>query len=222
MLVPIRQTGKSSKPNFVLAMEHKDEIQDVGLVIHQINSIEPQIRSALNNSCQYESLPFLNLMVGLRAMLGIFGATKRLFYFLFSLGLIGLCVFALFFVKTDLKVHTRGRLVAQSDAYVFAPDDGLVDQVLVRHGQKVKKGDPVLVLRSDPLEMEIAEAQGSLDIARKKLASEKVALTAFSQDGTPEGQNALMRLTAETIGTCLLYTSPSPRDATLSRMPSSA
>ena len=25
-----------------------------------------------------------------------------------------------------------------------------------------------------------------------------------------------------TIGTCLLYTSPSPRDATLSRMPSSA
>ena len=29
-------------------------------------------------------------------------------------------------------------------------------------------------------------------------------------------------VTAETLGTCLLYTSPSPRDATLSRMPSSA
>ena len=32
----------------------------------------------------------------------------------------------------------------------------------------------------------------------------------------PSGTNGL------TVGTCLLYTSPSPRDATLSRMPSSA
>ena len=31
-----------------------------------------------------------------------------------------------------------------------------------------------------------------------------------------------MVLEAEQAGTCLLYTSPSPRDATLSRMPSSA
>ena len=29
-------------------------------------------------------------------------------------------------------------------------------------------------------------------------------------------------ITIENFGTCLLYTSPSPRDATLSRMPSSA
>ena len=29
-------------------------------------------------------------------------------------------------------------------------------------------------------------------------------------------------LKAEAVNTCLLYTSPSPRDATLSRMPSSA
>ena len=30
------------------------------------------------------------------------------------------------------------------------------------------------------------------------------------------------RVACETLSTCLLYTSPSPRDATLSRMPSSA
>ena len=34
-----------------------------------------------------------------------------------------------------------------------------------------------------------------------------------------EGKNVT---TIEGLGTCLLYTSPSPRDATLSRMPSSA
>ena len=33
---------------------------------------------------------------------------------------------------------------------------------------------------------------------------------------------ALTKVAAEVFGGCLLYTSPSPRDATLSRMPSSA
>ena len=38
-----------------------------------------------------------------------------------------------------------------------------------------------------------------------------------------EGDDAVMRWSLpERLGSCLLYTSPSPRDATLSRMPSSA
>jgi len=201
VMVPIRKGSLASKPYFVMTMEYKKEIEDIGSVIHSINSIEPQIRSALNNSCNYESLPFLMPMRGLRALLGIFGATKRLFYFLLILGLIGLTAFILFFTKSDLKVHMRGKLVAQSDSYVFAPGDGIVDRVFAQHGEKVEKGDPLLVLRSDQLELDIAEALGKLEIARKKLASEEVALSVFSQDGTPEGQGALMRLTGDTIGT---------------------
>ena len=39
----------------------------------------------------------------------------------------------------------------------------------------------------------------------------------------PEGRQIFSNLTVvENLSTCLLYTSPSPRDATLSRMPSSA
>ena len=34
--------------------------------------------------------------------------------------------------------------------------------------------------------------------------------------------NELLNVVMEKVGDCLLYTSPSPRDATLSRMPSSA
>ena len=44
---------------------------------------------------------------------------------------------------------------------------------------------------------------------------------AFSDDGDPVYDANLMRL-ALAYSLCLLYTSPSPRDATLSRMPSSA
>ena len=44
----------------------------------------------------------------------------------------------------------------------------------------------------------------------------------FDQEGEPDGSEvALVRLLAQDMG-CLLYTSPSPRDGLLSRMPSSA
>ena len=201
LLVPIREKKRTGKTGFALAIEYKNLVKDVGSIVHRINSVEPQIKSALNNSQQYESLPFLGSMRGLQSMLGMFGTPKRLFYMAIGLGLVCLAAIALFFLKTDLNVHVRGQLMAPAESYVFAPDDGLVDQVLVSHGQQISKGDLVVVLRSDQLDLEIAEAQGKLDIATKKLASEEVALSAFSRDGTPEAQEALIALTSETIET---------------------
>ena len=43
----------------------------------------------------------------------------------------------------------------------------------------------------------------------------------FWDESTPHPVDAQKRL-CDMMGDCLLYTSPSPRDATLSRMPSSA
>ena len=45
---------------------------------------------------------------------------------------------------------------------------------------------------------------------------DNILCAGFDPDADPE------RPFCDTIGSCLLYTSPSPRDATLSRMPSSA
>ena len=54
-----------------------------------------------------------------------------------------------------------------------------------------------------------------------------LAVSRIVADVAKEGDRALLRLTNElddrdVSDACLLYTSPSPRDATLSRMPSSA
>ena len=50
---------------------------------------------------------------------------------------------------------------------------------------------------------------------RNRAYARKFKKRKLRTDGRPEGMNNV-------TGTCLLYTSPSPRDATLSRMPSSA
>ena len=59
----------------------------------------------------------------------------------------------------------------------------------------------------DEYEEEYEEHDGPLDFSTSQPYSDEV--TAIDFDG-------------ERVGSCLLYTSPSPRDATLSRMPSSA
>ena len=66
---------------------------------------------------------------------------------------------------------------------------------------------------------------GSLSIAAKTIAPIElgtiiflhVYMLFFSELATFQSWQSIIR-----FGTCLLYTSPSPRDATLSRMPSSA
>ena len=59
-------------------------------------------------------------------------------------------------------------------------------------------------------------------IAQKRIASEVVLLDI--KVGIAEGKALDLTQTATTLGfnTCLLYTSPSPRDLSTSRMPSSA
>mgnify|MGYP003315131852 CR=1 FL=1 len=51
---------------------------------------------------------------------------------------------------------------------------------------------------------------------------EGLTLSEVKGYGRQKGHTELYRGAEYTVDTCLLYTSPSPRDATLSRMPSSA
>lgn len=200
VLIPIRQKI-SDKTNFSLVLEFQKKTDEIATIIHKVNLIEPQIRSALNNAQHYESLPFLQPMLMLQRMLSVPGSTKKSFYALLGLVCVALAIALLMLLQTDLKVHTRGILVSPSETNVFAPDDGLVSEVLVKHGDAVVKSQPILVLRSDELDLEITALQGKLDIAQKKLESQEVAMAAFERDDSENQQSNLIRLTGEIIET---------------------
>ena len=83
-------------------------------------------------------------------------------------------------------------------------DGAEISEVPVAVGDTVSPEDTVLVLESDKASMEIPSEMSG--VVSEILISEGEEVTT--------GQ-LLLKI-------CLLYTSPSPRDATLSRMPSSA
>ena len=96
---------------------------------------------------------------------------------------------------------------------------------IIEDGKQVKKGEKIVELDSSALEDQINTQRIAYEKARAtKIQSEKTfAVAALSVTEYLEGTYKQLLQDAEALITiCLLYTSPSPRDATLSRMPSSA
>src|SRR5665811_480734 len=120
----------------------------------------------------------------------------------------------------------RDRKKSQVDQLkVRAGFDGMLQQLPapVEVGQKVMAGTPLgKVAQPSKLkaELKIAETQVK-DIAYGQPAMIDTRLAGGGSNGLIEGK--VSRIDPSILnGTCLLYTSPSPRDRTRSRMPSSA
>lgn len=90
-------------------------------------------QAALANAMQFQNLPFLPLL----HMAGWLLGPRRLSYGLLLMLAIAALVAALIYVPADFRIEARGELQPLQRYDVFAPHDGIVTQVLVRHGQHV-------------------------------------------------------------------------------------
>ena len=91
--------------------------------------------------------------------------------------------------------------------------EGKIVEWLKNPGDKVERGESVLVVESDKADMDVESFQDGYLAA--------VLMPAGST--APVGETiGLIVENEDEIASCLLYTSPSPRDRQKSRMPSSA
>jgi HlyD family secretion protein len=72
----------------------------------------------------------------------------------------------------------RGRLRPARTRTLRTQVTGRVGTILVRTGQRVRAGDPLVVLDSTPLRLELSQRRAALAIADGKLAAERAALEA--------------------------------------------
>jgi multidrug efflux pump subunit AcrA (membrane-fusion protein) len=103
---------------------------------------------------------------------------------------------ALVLVPADFRMTAEGTLQPEVRRHVFARADGVVDQLMVDHGSRVRAGDDLVKLRSSEIDLQLIELQGELETTGKKLASTKAARVAAS--GAPNTDRArLNQLAAE-------------------------
>lgn len=99
-------------------------------------------------------------------------------------------------VPADFYIEARGELQPEHRREVFAPNDGVVSEIKVEHGDHVDQEALVLVLRRPELDFEISRVSGQLQTARKKLAAVQAARLGKVPTGT-EARDRYQQLTAE-------------------------
>ena len=93
---------------------------------------------------------------------------RRLVKTLIALAVILLVVGVMVLVPWDYRVTGEGRLMPVEQQHVFAPEDGDVEDITVKGGQRVKQGDVLLTLRNDQLENEYLALTHQLEQQKKR------------------------------------------------------
>ncbi len=77
-------------------------------------------------------------------------------------------------IQIPLQIPVSGRLIAANSWRLYAPVEGIVDDVLVSDGDSVHPGTPLIQLHSPALELQQRSIEGALATARSRLDSLQV------------------------------------------------
>jgi len=80
-------------------------------------------------------------------------------------------VTALATVPADFRIEAQGELQPLARRDVFAPSDGVIDDLRAAHAQQVRTDQVLLVMRKPELDFEFKRVWGELQTSRKKLAA---------------------------------------------------
>jgi multidrug efflux pump subunit AcrA (membrane-fusion protein) len=100
-------------------------------------------------------------------------------------GLVAAAV-ALAIVPAEMTVFCRGTLNPAVRRRIFAPSDGTVAEIKVKHGEHVRQGQPLVVLRNTDLDIAEAEVVGRRTSAFEQLIAVERALVDDAPRGTAE------------------------------------
>jgi hypothetical protein len=157
----------------VLVFEWYTTPSPTSLDQEQIRRTVDHIEVAFRNARHAERLPLIGLSRFL-AKLGWLMRARRRPVVVCAVVVI-FAVAALCLIPAEWRVSAEGRLLPVQRREIFAPADAVVDAVLVDQGDDVHHGQPLLRLRSAPLEFEKARLDGEIQTAQKRLTALQTA-----------------------------------------------
>lgn len=138
-----------------IAAGNDDDSSNSAQADDRLAQLLPHIAAALTNSIRYEAVP-LRFLTGGAAKPGSLAGGGR-WSRSAVWGVAAAAVIALLVLTPwNFEVEARGTLQPVTRRDVFAPADGVVERIFIRHGDRVKAGDPLFELRST--ELDVAEA----------------------------------------------------------------
>lgn len=136
----------------------------------RVTAVSAHSAVALANAVAHSRQPLARVGRGL-AKVRWLAEAQQLPKTMIALAAIAVAVAVLALVPADFDVAAGGAFQPQRRSEVFAPDDGVVDKLLVDHGHSVAAGQPLVVLRKPDLELEFRKLAGEMQTAEKRLAA---------------------------------------------------
>jgi len=155
------------KPEKEEGTEHKEKVPYGCLVSEQIgDEVAPtDMHARTEVVARHASTALWNSQehhrIFLRPLLKAMGSPWRFFRgrtlakIIAVLAVVVAAIAALTFVPWNLRIEGRGSLLPEERRTVFAPNPGIIVEVPVEHGERVKKGDMIARLDSRELEKEL-------------------------------------------------------------------
>jgi multidrug efflux pump subunit AcrA (membrane-fusion protein) len=151
--------------------------------------------TALRNALELERLPLSDTMRRVAAASWWLQARQLPRTLAVSGGLLLLAAI-LSLWPAELRIAARGELQPAQRRDIFAPLDGVVQRIDLTHGQQVRAGEVLAVLRSPDLELQQRRVEGERQTARKRLEA-LAAGRLGKRFTTDEELQEYRRLTAE-------------------------
>lgn len=158
-----------SRPTAVLVVERfhgggDDELRE------RVEAVRVHGTSAMRNALELQSVPLIGLLRALGKVRGLVWA-RQLPKTILVLFAVAAVVVAMAIVPADFDIEARGELQPLKRRDVFAPDEGVITDLQVVHGQRVEGEEVLAVLRNPKLDLEFHRVWGELQTAQKRLAA---------------------------------------------------
>jgi multidrug efflux pump subunit AcrA (membrane-fusion protein) len=177
-VVPLSPTSQDDSPpdspGGALLAEWFAETPQTASTSRSLEAVARHGGQALANAEQYQDLPFVSLIKALSAVRWLTRARQLPRTVLVFLALAA-TVLALVFIPADFFIEARGALQPEIRRDLFAPNDGVVDQVHVEHADYVSRGELLVELRNAELDFEYTRILGEIQTNRQQLDSVQAA-----------------------------------------------
>lgn len=103
-----------------------------------------------------------------------------------------IAILILIIIPADFEIEVHGQAFPQERRRIFAPDDGIVEELLVTADQKVNATEPLLRLRNPEHELELNRVLGDIDSASSRLQAIRATRTtsAAANGSNPAARSA--------------------------------
>lgn len=175
----------------VLVVEQFQDVTDFAGWRSRAELLGNRCQSLLLAALDRESIPFYKTLYGWRRFAGRVNRSRIQTALIAAAALAGL----LAFVPAEFTVTGIAELVPDHRREVFASSSGIVDQLLVQHGDDVEAEQPLVVLRDPQLDLELPKVIGEMDVVRERLKG--VMAARLAGGSTPDAANRARQLTSD-------------------------